>query len=282
MQIKRQSRSHFKQITTIIWYGDSLRRIWKHEDNYLYVLLEFHLKLIISLTFRGIAFVIFVLHVLLRLNEDGRIQRKIRSKSRPEASRQEAWSFNRKYPPFCQTTADLLIEHRKLTLPLRPWKIVTPGFRSCHSANIISRKTVEGSQFQNWYSPVLLVPTKELTYLPGLFLNWIHSRLREEDSKTLVNCPIVIGRLQEPIKFDGLLATGLWLILGRTVTLIYLSNRPHFLWVYRRDNPLWMLGEHSKSFLSVLPTFQVSYEFTGRISHRFKTNQNARTILVIL
>ena len=25
-----------------------------------------------------------------------------------------------------------------------------------------------------------------------------------------------------------------------------LSNRPHFLWVYRRDNPLGMLGEHEK------------------------------------
>ena len=31
--------------------------------------------------------------------------------------------------------------------------------------------------------------------------------------------------------------------------LFYKSNRPHFLWVYRRDNPLGMLGEHSKSFL---------------------------------
>ena len=28
---------------------------------------------------------------------------------------------------------------------------------------------------------------------------------------------------------------------------VYLSNRPHFLWVYRRDNPRGMLGEHSKS-----------------------------------
>ena len=24
----------------------------------------------------------------------------------------------------------------------------------------------------------------------------------------------------------------------------YLSNRPHFLWVYQRDNPRGMLGEH--------------------------------------
>ena len=27
----------------------------------------------------------------------------------------------------------------------------------------------------------------------------------------------------------------------------YKSNRPHFLWVYRRDNPLGMLGEQEKS-----------------------------------
>ena len=27
----------------------------------------------------------------------------------------------------------------------------------------------------------------------------------------------------------------------------YLSNRPHFLWFYRRDNPRGMLGEHKKS-----------------------------------
>ena len=27
----------------------------------------------------------------------------------------------------------------------------------------------------------------------------------------------------------------------------YLGNRPHFLWVYRRDNPRGMLGEHSNS-----------------------------------
>ena len=29
--------------------------------------------------------------------------------------------------------------------------------------------------------------------------------------------------------------------------LFYKSNRAHFLWVYRRDNPLGMLGEHEKS-----------------------------------
>ena len=29
--------------------------------------------------------------------------------------------------------------------------------------------------------------------------------------------------------------------------VFYKSNRQHFLWVYGRDNPLGMLGEHSKS-----------------------------------
>ena len=29
--------------------------------------------------------------------------------------------------------------------------------------------------------------------------------------------------------------------------MIYLSNRPHFLWVYWHDNPCGMLGEHKKS-----------------------------------
>ena len=28
---------------------------------------------------------------------------------------------------------------------------------------------------------------------------------------------------------------------------VYLSNRPHFLWVYRHDNPRRLLGEHEKS-----------------------------------
>ena len=98
----------------------------------------------------------------------------------------------------------------------------------------------------------------------------------------------------------------------------YLSNRPHFLWVYQHGNPCEMFGacksrakgEWFISFSSVLPTSQVGYqagkpiesvvycfykitlskmenvsvfcEFTGTINHRFLTNQNARTILVIL
>ena len=61
---------------------------------------------------------------------------------------------------------------------------------------------------------------------------------------------------------------GVWIRL-----LSCLSNRPHFLWVYRRDNPRGMLGEHEKSsrckslafgswftsISSVLPTSQVGY-----------------------
>ena len=34
--------------------------------------------------------------------------------------------------------------------------------------------------------------------------------------------------------------------LIENLKLFYKSNRPHFLWVYRRDNPLGMLGEHEK------------------------------------
>ena len=35
--------------------------------------------------------------------------------------------------------------------------------------------------------------------------------------------------------------------LTENFKLFYKSNRPHFLWVYWRDNPLEMLAEHSKS-----------------------------------
>ena len=41
--------------------------------------------------------------------------------------------------------------------------------------------------------------------------------------------------------------------------LFYKSNRPHFLWVYQCDNPLGMLGEHSKSFSHVLQTSRMGY-----------------------
>ena len=54
-------------------------------------------------------------------------------------------------------------------------------------------------------------------------------------------------------------------IISGIITMIYLSNRTHFLWVYCRDNPRGMLGEHEKSvewftsFSSVLPTSKVGY-----------------------
>ena len=35
--------------------------------------------------------------------------------------------------------------------------------------------------------------------------------------------------------------------------ITYLSNRPHFLWVYRRDNPRGMLGEHEKKLVNHEP-----------------------------
>ena len=31
-----------------------------------------------------------------------------------------------------------------------------------------------------------------------------------------------------------------------TIASDYLNNRPHFLWVYRSENPRGMLGEHEK------------------------------------
>ena len=96
--------------------------------------------------------------------------------------------------------------------------------------------------------------------------------------------------------------------------LFYLSNKPNFLWVYRRGNTRGMLEEHEKSLLivsrrrafyklfeyspnirmgyhagkpieSVVSCFyknvSVFYEFTGTINDRFLTNQNGRTILLI-
>ena len=53
--------------------------------------------------------------------------------------------------------------------------------------------------------------------------------------------------------------------LIENLKLFYKSNRPHFLWVYRRDNPLGMLREHSKSsksskgFSRVLPKYRIGY-----------------------
>ena len=34
--------------------------------------------------------------------------------------------------------------------------------------------------------------------------------------------------------------------LIENLKIFYKNNRSHFLWVYRHDNPLGMLGEHSK------------------------------------
>ena len=35
--------------------------------------------------------------------------------------------------------------------------------------------------------------------------------------------------------------------LSYALVIKHLSNRPHFLWVYRRDNQRGILGEHEKS-----------------------------------
>ena len=41
--------------------------------------------------------------------------------------------------------------------------------------------------------------------------------------------------------------------LIENLKLFYKSNRPYFLWVYWRDNPLGMLGEHSKKLVNNEP-----------------------------
>ena len=92
--------------------------------------------------------------------------------------------------------------------------------------------------------------------------------------------------------------------------MLQLSNRPHFLWVYQRDNRRGMLGEAEKSLAHDLQAFRlfsqhpkwvyhaskpvesvvqcfykitlkdvsIFYEFTSTINHRFLTSQNAHTI----
>ena len=41
--------------------------------------------------------------------------------------------------------------------------------------------------------------------------------------------------------------------LIENLKLFYKSNRPHFLWVYRRDKPLGMLGENKKKLVNHEP-----------------------------
>ena len=89
-----------------------------------------------------------------------------------------------------------------------------------------------------------------------LFREWIHQQGQTRS-------------LGKPVSFVFTRVSFLFprvLILIENLTLLYKSNRPHFLWVYRRDNPLRMLGEHEKSFGSwftsfprVLPTSRVGY-----------------------
>lgn len=39
----------------------------------------------------------------------------------------------------------------------------------------------------------------------------------------------------------------IWFLYKSIIYILYLSNRPHFRWVYRRDKPPGMLEEHEKS-----------------------------------
>ena len=55
--------------------------------------------------------------------------------------------------------------------------------------------------------------------------------------------------------------------LIESLKLFYKSNRPHYLWVYRHNNPLGMLGEHYVYLVSfsnlevpiILHFFQVEF-----------------------
>ena len=75
----------------------------------------------------------------------------------------------------------------------------------------------------------------------------------------------ITGKYRNTVYLTGDMSTWQFWSFGE-----HLSNRPHFLWVYRCDSPCGMLGEHEKSlykaftsFSSVLPTSQVGYH-TGK------------------
>ena len=64
---------------------------------------------------------------------------------------------------------------------------------------------------------------------------------------------------------------------------VNLSNRPHLLGVYRRDNPREMLGKPIESVVYCFYKTTLSKLCVyGTINHRFLTKKNARTFLVIL
>ena len=52
---------------------------------------------------------------------------------------------------FCQTTADLLIEHQKLTLPLRSWKILSPFKFTFGSWSSLFSWLLYGQSKNYWY-----------------------------------------------------------------------------------------------------------------------------------
>ena len=47
---------------------------------------------------------------------------------------------------FCQTTADSLIEHQQLTLPLRPWKICLPFMLDHHCEETVKKRSQSSRQ----------------------------------------------------------------------------------------------------------------------------------------
>ena len=61
--------------------------------------------------------------------------------------------------------------------------------------------------------------------------------------------------------------------LIENLNLCYKSKGPHFLWVYRRDNPYGMLGEHKKSLISHASVRRADYVTTTT------TKQNGLQVL---
>ena len=57
--------------------------------------------------------------------------------------------------------------------------------------------------------------------------------------------------------------------LIENLMLFYKSNIPHFLWVYRRDNPLGMLGEYEKSLGSEMWKIKLP-KIVGNLLEKFR------------
>ena len=105
----------------------------------------------------------------------------------------------------------------------------------------------------------------ELTHLGDIFIRfiWKIKAHAEEGGEEALN-KVIYGKARLEVQPLTLfykiskIVRAFWLVknlsmvycagkLIENLKLFYKSDRRHFLWVYRRDNPLGMLGEHSES-----------------------------------